>query len=205
MSQLELADAIGQFPTATLYEAAGKQGDMAPKIRPVVPGVKLAGVALTIRVWPGDTLAVLRTIDNSPAGTVIVIDAGENDSAAVWGGTSCKASIVRGIRGCVTNGCVRDVDEIVALRFPVFAGGISPRGTQKNHPGWIGVPISVGGVTVHPGDFVVGDTDGIVVVAAAGAEQVLARACAQRAKETDRDARVHAGESLTKILDLPPE
>ena len=70
---------------------------MAPKIWPVVPGVKLAGVALTIRVWPGDTLAVLRTIDNSPAGTVIVIDAGENDSAAVWGGTSCKASIVRGI------------------------------------------------------------------------------------------------------------
>ena len=70
---------------------------MAPKIRPVVPGVKLAGVALTIRVWPGDTLAVLRTIDNSPAGTVIVIDAGENDNAAVWGGTSCKASIVRGI------------------------------------------------------------------------------------------------------------
>ena len=67
------------------------------------------------------------------------------------------------------------------------------------------MPISVGGVTVHPGDFIVGDTDGIVVVAAAGAEQVLARACAQRAKETDRDARVHAGESLTKILDLPPE
>jgi 4-hydroxy-4-methyl-2-oxoglutarate aldolase len=205
MSQIRLADALGEFPTATLYEAAGKRGDMAPTIRPVVPGVKLAGPALTIRVWPGDTLAVLRGIDRAPAGSVIVIDAGEGANAAVWGGTSSKASTVRGVRGCVTNGCVRDVDEIVALKFPLFAAGISPRGTLKNHPGWTGVPVSVGGVSVHPGDFIIGDTDGIVVVAASDAEAVLARARAQRAKEADRDARVQAGEPLTKILDLPPE
>jgi 4-hydroxy-4-methyl-2-oxoglutarate aldolase len=205
MSHSKLAEALGQFPTATLYEAAGKRGDMARAIRPVAPGAKLSGVALTIRVWPGDTLAVLRTIDKAPAGSVFVVDAGENDSAAVWGGTSCRASIVRGIRGCVTNGCVRDVDEITALRFPVFAAGISPRGTLKNHPGWIGVPVSVGGTTVHPGDFVIGDSDGVVVVAAAAAEQVLARATAQRAKESDRDARVQAGEPLEKVLGLPPE
>jgi regulator of RNase E activity RraA len=205
MSRLSLADALGQFPTATLYEAAGKRGDMAPKIRPVVPGVKLAGIALTIQTWPGDTLAVLRGIDGAPAGSVIVVDAGEDDSPAVWGGTSSKASIVRGVRGCVTNGCARDIDEIASLRFPVFAGGISPRGTQKNHPGWTGLPISVGGVVVHSGDFVIGDTDGVVVVAAAEAEQVLARAQAQRAREADRDARVQAGEPLAKILGLPPE
>ena len=90
-------------------------------------------------------------------------------------------------------------------RFPVFAGGISPRGTQKNHPGWTGVQISVGDVAVNPGDIVIGDTDGVVVIALADAEQVLARAQAQRAEESDRDARVNAGESLTKILELPPE
>lgn len=205
MSQISLADALGEFPTATLYEAAGKRGDMAASIRPVVPGTRLAGIALTIRVWPGDTLAVLRAIDRAPAGSVFVIDAGESGSAAVWGGTASKASVVRGIRGCVTNGCVRDVDEMVALGFPVYARGISPRGTLKNHPGWTGVPVSVGGVTVHPGDFVVGDTDGIVVVAASEGEEVLARARAQRAKEADRDARVQAGEPLAKILALPPE
>ena len=205
MSQINLADALGQFPTATLYESAGKRGDMAPTIRPVVPSVKLVGFALTIRVWPGDTLGVLRAIDRAPAGSVIVIDAGEADRAAVWGGTSSKASIVRGIRGCVTNGCVRDIDEIVTLGFPVYAGGISPRGTLKNHPGWSGVPIAVGGVAVNPCDFVIGDSDGIVVIAAGDAEQVLVRAQAQRARELDRDARVQAGEPLTSILDLPPE
>jgi 4-hydroxy-4-methyl-2-oxoglutarate aldolase len=205
MSRIELADALGRFPTATLYEAAGKCGDMAPTIRPVVLGVKLAGFALTLRVWPGDTLGVLRAIDRAPAGSVIVVDAGGTDRAAVWGGTSTKASIVRGIRGCVTNGCVRDVDEIVKLGFPVFAGGISPRGTLKNHPGWSGVSIAVGGAAVHPGDFVIGDSDGIVVIAASDAEQVLTRARAQRATESERDARVQAGETLTEILDLPRE
>lgn len=205
MSQIHLADALGEFSTATLYEAAGKRGDMIPKIRPVVPRVKLSGIALTIRVWPGDTLAVLRAIDRASPGSVIVVDAGECDSAAVWGGTSSKASALRSIRGCVTNGCVRDVDEIVELGFPVYSAGISPRGTMKNHAGWTNVPVSVGGVTVCPGDIVIGDSDGVVVVAATEAEGVLARARAQRAKEIDRDARVKAGEPLAKILDLPPE
>jgi 4-hydroxy-4-methyl-2-oxoglutarate aldolase len=205
MRQIELADALGRLPTATLYEAAGKRGDMSPTIRPVVPGVKLAGFALTLRVWPGDTLGVLRAIDRAPAGSVIVVDAGGTDRAAVWGGTSTKASIVRSVRGCVTNGCVRDVDEIMKLGFPVFASGISPRGTLKNHPGWTDVPIAVGGVAVNPGDFVIGDSDGIVVIAAGDAEQVLVRAQTQRASESDRDARVQAGEPLAKILDLPPE
>lgn len=205
MSPVELADALGQFPAATLYEAAGKRGDMAPHIRPVATGVKLAGIAYTVRVWPGDTLAVLRAVDKASANSVIVIDAGGTDRAAVWGGTSSKASIVRGIRGCVTNGSVRDIDEIVALRFPVFAAGISPRGTVKNHPGWSGLAISIGDVVVNPGDFLIGDSDGVVVVAAAEATQVLARAQAQRATEATRDARVQAGEPLTTILNLPAE
>jgi 4-hydroxy-4-methyl-2-oxoglutarate aldolase len=205
MSQIRLVDALGKFSTATLYEAAGKRGDMGPKIRPIVPRVKLAGIALTIRVWPGDTLAVLRAIDRALPGSVIVVDAGEVGSAAVWGGTSSMASAVRGIRGCVTNGCVRDVDEIVELQFPVYAAGISPRGTMKNHPGWTGIPISVCGVSVNMGDFVIGDTDGVLVISAADAEDVLERARTQRAKEADRDARVKAGEPLAKLLDLPAE
>jgi 4-hydroxy-4-methyl-2-oxoglutarate aldolase len=76
MGRIDLADAFGRLPTATLYEVAGKRGDMAPTIRPVVPGVKLAGFALTLRVWPDDTLAVLRAIDRAPSGSVIVVDAG---------------------------------------------------------------------------------------------------------------------------------
>jgi 4-hydroxy-4-methyl-2-oxoglutarate aldolase len=202
---VDLADALGQFATATLYEAAGKSGDMGPAIRPMAPNTKVSGVAFTLRVWPGDTLAVLRAIDRAPRGSVIVVDAGEENCGAVWGGTSSKASIVRGIRGCITNGSVRDVDEINETRFPVYARGISPRGTQKAHPGWMNVPVTVGGVVIRTDDFVVGDTDGVVVIKAEEAEGVLARAKAQREREVTRDARVKAGEPLAKILDLPPE
>jgi 4-hydroxy-4-methyl-2-oxoglutarate aldolase len=199
----ELAACLGQFSTATLYEAAGKTGDIGPIIRPIVPGARMAGVARTLRIWPGDTLGVLRMIDAVPARSVLVIDAGGADRAAVWGGTSALAAMARGVRGCVTNGSVRDVDEIVALGFPVFAAGISPRGTMKQHPGWAGGAISVGDCVVCEGDIVVGDTDGVVVIAGARALQVLPLAQVQAEREAERDRRVRAGESLASVLGLP--
>ncbi len=203
MDAVALADALAQLGTATVYEAAGKVGDMSPAIRPIIAGLKLAGIALTIRVWPGDTLGVLRAIDTAPPGSVLVIDAGGTDRAAVWGGTSSSASVARGLRGCVTNGCVRDVDEIAELQFPVFAAGVSPRGTLKNHPGWHGIPISVADCVVNTGDIVIGDSDGILVLAAEGAERVLERARAQDAIQRERDQRARAGEPLATILGLP--
>jgi 4-hydroxy-4-methyl-2-oxoglutarate aldolase len=203
MGMIELADALGQFGISTVYEAAGKIGDMSPSIRPIVTGAKMAGVASTIRVWPGDTLGVLRAIDSAAAGSVLVIDAGGTDRAAVWGGTSTLACVARGVRGCVTNGSVRDVDEIIAVKFPVFAAGISPRGTMKNHPGWRGIPVSVGGCVVNDGDIVLGDADGVLVVPAARAEDVLGHTRLQAEKERERNSRARGGEALASILGLP--
>lgn len=203
MDRIDLADALGQFGTSTVYEAAGKIGDMGPSIRPIAPGVTLAGVALTIRIWPGDTLGVLRAIDTATPGSVLVIDAGGTERAAVWGGTSSLACRARGVRGCVTNGSVRDVDEIAALKFPVFAAGVSPRGTMKSHPGWHSIPISVGDCVVNNGDIILGDSDGVLVIAAAEAGQVLERARLQEAKERERNRRAQAGETLASILGLP--
>jgi 4-hydroxy-4-methyl-2-oxoglutarate aldolase len=203
MNTIELADALGQFGTSTVYEAASKIGDMSPSIRPIVAGAKLAGVAVTIRIWPGDTLGVLRAIDKAAPGSVLVIDAGGTERAAVWGGTSSLACVVRGVRGCVTNGSVRDIDEINALKFPVFAAGISPRGTMKNHPGWHGLLLSVGDCPVVNGDIILGDSDGVLVVRAADAKQVLERAHQQDEKERERNDRVRSGESLASILGLP--
>ena len=202
MDAIEIADALAEFGTSTVYEAAGKIGDMSPGIRAIVPGVKLAGVAVTLRTWPGDTLGVLRAVDRAKAGVVLVIDAGGTDRAAVWGGTSSLACVARGARGCVTNGSVRDVDEIVALKFPVFAAGISPRGTQKNHPGWHGIPISVGDCLVNTGDIIIGDSDGVLVVPAQGAGAVLEKAKEQDHRQRERDERARAGEALCSILGL---
>lgn len=202
MTPLDIADALGRLGTSTVYEAAGKIGDMGPAIRQIVPGTRFAGIAVTLRIWPGDTLGVLHAIDGAPAGSVLIIDAGGTDRAAVWGGTSSLACMARGVRACVTNGSVRDVDEMVDLKFPVYAAGISPRGTMKNHPGWHGIPISVGDCVVNTGDIVIGDSDGVLVVPPDGAEDILAKAKVQDQKQRDRDARAKSGEALASILGL---
>lgn len=202
MNLLEVADALGRLGTSTVYEAAGKTGDMGPVIRQIVPGTRFAGTAVTLRIWPGDTLGVLHAIDKAPAGSVLVIDSGGTERAAVWGGTSSLACMARGIRACVTNGSVRDVDEMVELKFPIYAAGISPRGTMKNHPGWHGLPISVGDCVVNNGDIVIGDSDGVLVVSPQGIEEVLAKARLQDQKQRDRDERAKNGEALAAILGL---
>lgn len=204
MTPREISETLARYPTATLYEAAGKCGDMAPEIRPVVSGVSLSGIAYTVRTFPSDTTAVIRALDAAPAGSVLVIDAGGTDRAAVWGGTSSLVCRLRGLAGCVTNGCVRDTEDLQHAGIAVYAAGISPRGTLKNHEGWRQLPVSVGGVIVSPGDFVIGDDDGVVVVPAGEGAAMCARAAEQRKKEEARDARVRNGESLASIIGLAP-
>ncbi|WP_342240571.1 RraA family protein [Inquilinus sp. OTU3971] len=194
---------LREMPTATIYEAAGKLGDMAPSIRLLTPGLRMAGSAFTVKTMPGDSLAVLRAIATAPAGSVLVIDGGGTDRSTVWGGTSTIAAMVRGIAGLVTNGAIRDIDEIRSLGFPVFGAGLSLRGTVKAHPGWDRLPVSVGGVVVCPGDLVVGDSDGVVVVASARLADVALRAVEQKQLENARDLRIRAGADLREVLELP--
>ncbi len=204
MTPQQIAETLGRYPTATLYEAAGKRGDMAPDIRPIVPGVSFSGIAYTVRTFPSDTTGVIRALDDAPAGSVLVIDAGGTERAAVWGGTSSLVCRLRGLVGCVTNGCVRDVDDLAAAGIAVYAAGVAPRGTLKNHEGWRGIPVSVGGVAVSPGDYLVGDSDGVVVIPAADGAPVCDRARVQREAEASRDARLRDGESLASVLGLAP-
>ncbi|MFN0303205.1 MAG: RraA family protein, partial [Burkholderiales bacterium] len=99
-------------------------------------------------------------------------------------------------------GCVRDVDGIIDVGLPVYAAGVCVIGTLKNHSGWYGVPITIGGVTIHPGDYVIGDADGVMVVPAAMGEKAIALASVQHEKEEARDARVRAGESILQVVGL---
>lgn len=202
MEMQELVRSLAALPAATLYEAMGKIGAIHHRIRPVCPGSRLAGVAYTVRILPAETSAVLRAVEEAPAGSVLVIDTGGDGEASVWGGTSSLAASVRGLAGCVTNGLVRDVDEIVEIGLPVYSPGATVTGTLKNHPGWVGVPVCVGGQVVRPGDYIVGDSDGVVVVARELAQDALSAGLKQRAKEEARDARIKAGEPLTLVLGL---
>jgi 4-hydroxy-4-methyl-2-oxoglutarate aldolase len=191
---------LAGIPTATIYESAGKWGDVAPSIRPVVDGVRLAGRAFTVKAMPGDNLVIFRAIEEAPAGSVLVIDAGATDRATIWGGTSTVGCVAKKIAGCVTNAAVRDVAQIRKLRFPVYAAGINVRGTVKSHPGWTLVPISIGVVPVKPGDIIIGDVDGLVVVASERAQEIAEKALEKRRVEEAREERILRGEPIRAVL-----
>jgi 4-hydroxy-4-methyl-2-oxoglutarate aldolase len=196
----DVVSILSNIPTATIYESAGKWGDVAPYIRPIVEGVRLAGRAFTVKAMPGDNLVIFRAIEEAPAGSVLVIDAGATDRATIWGGTSTVACVAKKIAGCVTNAAVRDVAQIRALRFPVYAAGINVRGTVKSHPGWTQVPISIGDVPVKPGDIVIGDEDGVVIVASERADEIADKAVEKRRAEEAREERILRGESIRTVL-----
>jgi len=131
---------------------------------------------------------------------VIVIDCGGSARNALWGETATFLCQLKGITGVVTNGSVRDIEAMRAARFPVFAAGVSLRHSVKREPGWTQVPVQIGDVTIHPGDYVVGDADGVIVLPQAEAAAIVARARAQRKAEQTRAARLRAGEPLNAVL-----
>jgi 4-hydroxy-4-methyl-2-oxoglutarate aldolase len=193
---------LQSMPTATIWEAAGKIGDMHPRIKLLVSGLHLAGPAFTVKIFPGETFGVLRAIEAAPAGSVVVVDCGGEERGICWGATSTLAAQLKGLAGCVTNGSVRDLAEIQQMRFPVFAAGTSLRAGLRGHKGWLDIPVSVGEVPVHPGDIVIGDLDGVVVVPADRVEEVAALAVKQREKENERETRLRNGEPLVDVLRL---
>lgn len=190
---------LKSIPVSTVYESAGKVGDMAPNIHAMVPGMRLAGPAFTLKTMPGDNLSVFRAIYEAPIGSVLVIDGGDTERVTIWGGTSTTAAQAKGLAGCVTNASVRDLDEILKSGFPTFALGTSIRGTVKSHPGWIGIPVSIGGAIVRPGDVVLGDSDGVMVLAIERIDEVVPAALERRKKEQEKERRLRAGESIKSV------
>lgn len=153
----------------------------------------LAGTAVTVRTRPGDNLAIHRAFDFCRPGDVLVIDGGGELSQALLGDIMASYAHSIGIAGLVVDGAIRDVAEIRARDFPVYARGATHRGPYKNGPGEVNVPVTVGGMVVHPGDLVVGDEDGLLAIAPADLEQVLAGARKQLDKETAALRDIAAG------------
>jgi 4-hydroxy-4-methyl-2-oxoglutarate aldolase len=162
--------------SALLHEAMGKRGAFHHDVKPVYAGARILGAALTIKGYPGDNLMLHLGISLAKPGDVLVATVEEYTEAGIWGEIASTAALARGIIGLVTDGAVRDVDSTAALNFPVFARGVSIKGTTKKQAGYINSPINIAGVTVNPGDIILGDTDGVVVVPLEEAENVLVSA-----------------------------
>jgi len=179
----ELFAALAEHATSNLCDSMGRAHDVSGALRPMHRGGKLCGPALTVRTAPGDNLLVHKAIDLAQPGDVIVVDGGGFAGAALIGDIMTSYALTRGVAGFVIDGAVRDLEELAGRDLPVYARAVSPRGPTREGPGEINVAVSVGGTVVHPGDIVVGDADGLVIVAPAQAEGVLAAVKALLAKE----------------------
>jgi 4-hydroxy-4-methyl-2-oxoglutarate aldolase len=187
---------------ATVYEAQGAKGALDHGIKPIDPSVRLAGPAYTVDCRPADNLMLHYAVQKAKPGDVLVVDAKGFMEAGPWGDVLTIQAMKVGIAGLVINGCVRDASLIIALGFPVFCRGLSIKGTGKNQPGKVGVPVLIGDVLINPGDIIVGDRDGIAVVPQAEAGNAIAMSLAREAKEEQQRKAIQAGASTIDLLDL---
>ena len=191
-----------EFDTATIYEAAGHRGMVDPTIRPAWPGAVICGVALTTECVAGDNLMLHHAVAAATPGTVIVARVGEYLLKGGWGEVLTVAAQARGVVGLAVDGAVRDIDAIAKLQFPVFCRGLGIGACVKRHIGPLGEPIVFGGAVVRTGDIIVGNGDGMVVIASETADEVYAEATVRRDKEADMMAQLRLGKTTLELLGL---
>ncbi len=195
-SDLELVAALGRFETPAISDLMNRLYTVETEIRCLTAptAARVAGPACTVKVFPGDNLMVHKALDVARPGDVLVIDASSTGLNAVVGDIIATKARHRGIVGFVIDGLVRDIAGIVDLGdMPVFARGVTPIGPLHRGPGEINYPVSIGGIVVQPGDFVIGDANGVVVVPEASATDLLDRLQRQREGETEYLAAVRDG------------
>jgi 4-hydroxy-4-methyl-2-oxoglutarate aldolase len=198
----DVTDQLIALGAATLGESGGRP--MAPRIRPVWPSARLAAPAFAVRCTPGDNLAVHAAVARAPAGSALAVEVGIDRERGYWGEVLTTAAEARGIAGLVIDGCVRDIAALTGHRFPVFSTGVALRGTTKELPGATGGSVAVGDVEVQTGDWLVGDADGVTVVAEAQLDEVLTAGQARGQRERALFDALRQGKTTVELLGLDP-
>lgn len=189
----EILQRFAQLPTANVADAMDRLGALDARIKPVWPGAAIVGPAFTVWTRAGDNKLLHEAMRMAAPGDVLIVNGQADESRALLGELMAERAKVLGLAGFVVDGAVRDADIIGEIALPVFARAITPAGPYKYGPGRLGSVIAVGGVAVTPGDIVLGDADGVVIVPQQDAEQVLVAAEAKFAEETARRAEIKAG------------
>lgn len=191
-----IVEQASQFPSSILADVAGRRGALSGRIAALSPTMKFAGPALTVEVRPGDNLMIHAAMAIARPGDVIVVDGKGDLSSALMGEIMSQQCVALGVVAVVIDGAVRDSEAIRELGFPMYAAGLNPNGPTKSVPGRVNHPISIGGVSVKPGDLVVGDADGVTVIERDKAAAMMPLAAEKVAAETKRIAQIKSRQAL---------
>jgi len=200
VDESNIREALLRVSTANISDAMHRTGDLFG-IRPVMNGLKMAGPVVTVRTYPGDWAKPVEAIDVAGEGDVIVIDAG-GQPPAMWGELATHSAIQRGVAGVVADGAVRDTPDIREMRFPVWTKLVMPTAGEPKGFGEINIPIKIAGVRIHPGDWAVGDDDGVIIIPKARAAEFANRAMDVLEKENRLRGEIQRGSTLSQVAYL---
>ncbi|WP_146341153.1 4-carboxy-4-hydroxy-2-oxoadipate aldolase/oxaloacetate decarboxylase [Nesterenkonia sp. NBAIMH1] len=198
-------ETFGRLGVATVHEAMGKRGLADPVLRPIYPGARIAGRAVTVLSHPGDNLMIHAAVEQCGEGDVLVVALSSGSTDGMFGDLFAAALKARGTRGLIIDAGVRDVADLTEMGFPAWSKAVHSQGTNKLNPGSVNVPVQLPGVTVRPGDAVVADDDGVVVVPRDEAGAVAAKAQSRADNEAEKREQFIGGVLGLDLYGLRPK
>lgn len=198
----KLIEQFRAMSAATVHEASGRKGAVDCGIKPIARGVRICGPAFTVQCHPRDNLMLHKALEKAQPGDVIVASVGGYYEAGYWGALMAISGMTKKLEGLAIDGCIRDSEEIIGMGFPVFCRGFCIRGTTKTGLDLINHPNLFGGIMVNPGDLILGDDDGIVVVDRRSCEVVLEKSIQRVEAEKTKSAQLKAGTTSVELNKL---